>query len=238
MNALFYDPLKQVVVDYVGGMKDIAAKKVVPIIPLDHIFTDDPVRMIRAVKYGAAAGFHLPFSLRHKIRKQSGLLEDISPSRLTEEVSKIAHSSQAAVIVDALDSMGLYRYLQPRAVDLFAAEPLFRARYLSSLSALFTPDFKNRPGESLAALVRDYLETAADWKGGPDKPIADCYRDAYTLARQFIFPINPPRVELDNAVRFLFGEHGTVIRHSGYSYKHRRWKQMPEDNYQTIDNDQ
>jgi len=57
MNALFYDPEQQIVVDYVGGMEDIKKKQVVPIIPLSEIFTDDPVRMIRAVKYAAATGF-------------------------------------------------------------------------------------------------------------------------------------------------------------------------------------
>jgi poly(A) polymerase len=221
MNALFYDPLKQIVVDYVGGMKDIKAKKVMPIIPLEHIFTDDPVRMIRAVKYGAAAGFKLPFSLRHKIRKQSNLLSDISPSRLTEEISKIVHSSQAATIVESLDVMGLYQYLQPRAAELFSTQPGFREQYLKTLAALNQADFKNLPGEALAGLVRDYLETAADWKGGPDKTTAECYREAFMEARKFVLPMNPPRMELDHGVRLLFAEHGVVIKKSAFTERQR-----------------
>jgi len=60
LNALFYDPETQIVVDYVGGMADIRRRKIRPIIPPEVIFKDDPVRMIRAVKYAAATGFHIP----------------------------------------------------------------------------------------------------------------------------------------------------------------------------------
>ena len=62
LNALFYDPLTQLVVDYVGGIPDIRKQQIRPIIPLATIFSDDPVRMIRALKYAAATGFTLPLS--------------------------------------------------------------------------------------------------------------------------------------------------------------------------------
>jgi poly(A) polymerase len=127
LNALFYDPLQQLVVDYVGGMKDIKEKRIRPIIALNEIFKDDPVRMIRAVKYGASTGFKLPLRLRWKIKKESGLLASISPSRLTEEIFKIINASAAPKIIDSLDAAGLYQYLQPRAVELFA-NPHFRER--------------------------------------------------------------------------------------------------------------
>ncbi|MDR2953191.1 MAG: polynucleotide adenylyltransferase PcnB, partial [Treponema sp.] len=70
MNALFYDPDQQIVIDYVGGMKDMRKKIVRPVISLAEIFADDPVRMIRAVKYAAATGFSLPLSLQWKIKTQ------------------------------------------------------------------------------------------------------------------------------------------------------------------------
>ncbi|MDR2028904.1 MAG: polynucleotide adenylyltransferase PcnB, partial [Treponema sp.] len=92
LNALFYDPGEQVVVDYVGGMKDIREKRIRPIIPLSFIFKDDPVRMIRVVKYATLVGFKLPLRVRWKIKKQAPLLTPVSPSRLTEEIIKIIHS--------------------------------------------------------------------------------------------------------------------------------------------------
>jgi poly(A) polymerase len=221
LNALLYDPQEQLVVDYLGGMKDIAAKRIKPIIPLSRIFTDDPVRMIRAVKYAAATGFTLPFSLKREIRRQPGLLASVSPSRLTEEIFKIIHASSAAAIVEKLDDLGLYRYLQPRAVELFSARRGFREQYLATLGNLSGEGFKNLPGEALSGLVRDYLEDAADWDGmeGEEtpRPPSERYREAFLLARTFVLPMNPPRMELDHAVRLLFAERGINIKKTRFN---------------------
>jgi len=210
MNALFYDPVQQTVVDYVGGIKDIRAKLVRPIIPLSNIFTDDPVRMIRAVKYGASTGFTLPFPLKWKIKKQSHLLSTISPSRLTEEIFKIIQSPQAARIVEALDTMGLYAYLQPEAARLMREPGSFRVRYLRSMAAMGKPGFKNLPGEALGALINDYLEDIIDW----DRGIVENYRASYGAARNFVLPMNPPRYEIDYAVRRFFAAHGKTVKKS------------------------
>jgi poly(A) polymerase len=213
MNALFYDPGQQIVVDYVGGMKDIRLKRVRPIIPLATIFKDDPVRMIRAVKYSAATGFTLPLSLKWKIKSQSPLLASISPSRLTEEILKIVHSPQAVRIVEALDDMGLYAYLQPQAAQLMKANPSFRSRYLQSMAALNQPNFKNLPGERLGALINDYLEDITDWEGN----VIENYKANYAAARSFVRPMNPPRFELSYAVRRLFAAHGVTIKKSHFA---------------------
>jgi poly(A) polymerase len=172
--------------------------------------------MIRAVKYGAATGFALPLALRWKIKKYGSLLREVSPSRLTEEILKILHSSQAAAIVENLESFGLYQYLQPGASELFKTRNGFKLRYLQTMKSLNQEDFKNRPGEALAALVRDYLEDEADWNGDesvePPTLPSDRYKDAFLTARKFVLPMNPPRMELDHALKFLFAEHGVIIK--------------------------
>ncbi|AEF84014.1 polyA polymerase family protein [Treponema primitia ZAS-2] len=207
LNALFYDPGKQVVVDYVGGMKDIREKRIRPIIPLSFIFKDDPVRMIRAVKYAATTGFKLPLTLRWTIKKQAHLLAPISPSRLTEEIFKILHSPSAAVITESLESFGLYEYLQPNLSRLMKENELFRSRYLKGLSDL-NQDGEAKPGEAMAALIRDYLTDFVDWDAG----LTENYKIAFLAARQFVLPMNPPRIELDQAVRLIFNEHGQTIK--------------------------
>ena len=202
MNALFYDPGQQIVVDYVGGFKDIKQKKVRPIIPLAEIFNDDPVRMIRAVKYAAATGFALPLRLKWKIKKQSGLLTSVSASRLTEEIFKIINSPHAAAIVDALDNMGLYCYLQPQAVKLMRENHGFKQRYLNSLAAM--------NGESLGALINDYLEDTTNWTLGT----AENYKAVFAAARSFVLPMNPPRLLLEQSVRRFFAAHGINVKKS------------------------
>jgi poly(A) polymerase len=205
LNALFYDPLKQEVIDYVGGMKDIREKRIRPVIPLKVIFTDDPVRMIRAVKYAAAAGFRLPLSLRWQIKRQAALLAPVSPSRLTEEMMKIVHAPASAEIVESLETHGLYSYLQPNASRLMRG-PAFRTRYLGSFATL--QGKPETPGWNLTALIRDYLEDYLDWEAGANEN----YRNAFIAARQFVLPMNPPRAELDRAVRILFSEHGITVK--------------------------
>ncbi|MCL2192729.1 MAG: polynucleotide adenylyltransferase PcnB [Treponema sp.] len=215
MNALFYDPGQQIVVDYIGGMKDIQAKRVKAIIPLATIFKDDPVRMIRAVKYAAATGFTLPLPLKWKIKAQSPLLASISPSRLTEEIFKIINSPYAASIVEALDGLGLYAYLQPDASRLMRGSTGFRIRYLRSLAALNGEGFKNRPGETLGALINDYMEDTTD----PELSTSENYKAIYTAARNFVLPMNPPRFELEHAVRRFFSSRGIQIRKSQFVEK-------------------
>ena len=202
LNALFYDPLKHLVVDYVGGMRDIKKRQIRPIIGLKHIFTDDPVRMIRAVKYAAVADFRMPFFLRRQIKKESPLLTAVSPSRLTEEIFKIIHSPRALEIVIGLDALNIYRYLQPQAAELFKSKAGFKTRYLKSIGALSDG---HSPAQALSALVRDYLEDNAVWD-------ISLYKETFAMARQFVLPMNPPRVDLDGAVRLLFFEHGVNIK--------------------------
>jgi poly(A) polymerase len=218
LNALFYDPQDQVVVDYVGGMKDIRERRIRPIIPLDVIFRDDPVRMIRAVKYAAIAAFRLPFLLRWKIRKQSALLRSVSPSRLTEEILKIINSPAVARIVESLMEFNLYAYLQPEASALMQKHSDFRLRYIKTLTDLGCRN-EGCPGsgESLAALVRDYLEDCVDWKAD----VAESYKNAFIAARKFVLPMNPPRVELDQGVRLIFREHGIVLKKARFFDRER-----------------
>lgn len=186
LNALFYDPQKQVVVDYVDGMKDIREKRIKPIIPLRIIFKDDPVRMIRAVKYATASGFKLPLQLRWKIKSQASLLAPVSPSRLTEEIMKIIHSPYAAAIIENLEQFGLYQYLQPNAAALMRENSLFRTRYLRSFAELKgradSSDASSVHGEYIAALIRDYLEDNVDWEAG----VIENYKNAFYSARQFV----------------------------------------------------
>jgi poly(A) polymerase len=219
LNALFYDPLKEIVVDYVGGMKDIRAKHIRPIIPLSVIFQDDPVRMIRAVKYAAATSCKLSWRLAWKIRREAPLLSEVSPSRLTEEILKIIQSPCSARIIENLEVFGLYGYLQPGASALLRRDASFRSRYIKGFADLtLKPESARVQGENMAALIRDFLEEIVDWEGG----IIENYKNAFLEARRFVLPMNPPRAELDHAVRLIFGEHGLTVKKSRFAFSGAR----------------
>lgn len=200
MNALYYDPIKEQVIDYVGGVKDIKARKLKPVIPLKVIFKDDPVRMLRAVKYAVSTGCTIPFTLSWAIRKHAPLLAPVSPSRLTEEIIKILNSGKSAEIVSRLISFDLYMYLQPSASALIDDLAGFKDRYAASLSeldALVVAEPEARLGQKLIFAVRDIVSLAAD----PSLGSAELWASVYHECRRFIMPMNPPRVELEFAVK-------------------------------------
>ena len=121
--------------------------------------------------------------------------------------------------MENLDAFGLYSYLQPGAAALFRTERSFKKKYLGTMDALKTKTVFAR-GETMSVLIRDYLDSQISWDGknGGDKgavlSVSERYKNAFTLARSFVLPMNPPRVELDAAIRLLFAEHGVVIKRS------------------------
>ena len=231
LNALYYDPHKEQVVDYVGGVKDIRKKVVRPVIPLEKIFVEDPVRMLRAVKYGATTGCKLPRSLRKKIRQSAPLLSPVSPSRLTEELLKIINSGHAFDIVSAALEADVYAYLQPAATELILDDRAYAKSYLASMDALDTFERSNpaaRLGEKLVFLLRDFVEHLTDWerevKSGTST--ADLYKRTWERCRNFILPMNPQRTELEHAIRLLLESHGVKLK--PLRKKRRRLSLPPE----------
>ena len=136
MNALYFDPLERKLVDYVGGLKDMRARRIVPVIPLKTIFAEDPVRMIRAVKYAAATGFAIPFMTRLAIKRHAPLLAGASVSRLGEEANKILYSGNARRVIDSLQGYGLLSAIMPGVGSALAAGDASAASMRASLDAL------------------------------------------------------------------------------------------------------
>jgi len=224
INALYYDPLQEQVIDYVGGMKDIKKHVLRPVISIDRIFVEDPVRMLRAIKYSATTHAKMSFSLRRKIRNSAGLLSQVSPSRLTEELLKIINSSYAYEIIrEALDT-DLYIYLQPSATGLIYENKNFEKAYLESIKKLgelnaSEPD--TRLGKKMTFLVRDFIFTLTDWeKEVKDKSTySELYSKTWAECRNFVLPMNPVRRELEFAIKSTLNELGvkTVIKNPSKS---------------------
>ena len=217
LNALYYDPLQEQVIDYVGGVRDIRKGVLRPVIPLDRIFVEDPVRMLRAVKYSATTGCKMSWTLRHKIRKSASLLSPVSPSRLTEEMLKIINSGHAYDIVsEALDT-DLYMSLQPSATAFMFSDKNFEKSYMQNLKrldALNVVEKDARLGKKLVYLIKDFILTLTDWKKEIEKKSSagELYVRTWDQCRHFVLPMNPQRTELEFAIRSALREIGVNIR--------------------------
>ncbi|MCR4949442.1 MAG: polynucleotide adenylyltransferase PcnB [Treponema sp.] len=213
MNALYYDPIQEQVIDYVGGMRDIKKHVLRPVISIERIFVEDPVRMLRAIKYSATTHAKMPHSLRHKIRSSAGLLSQVSPSRLTEELLKIINNCSASEIIsEALDT-DLFIYLQPSATGLIYESRDFEKNYMESIKKLgelnrTEPDA--RLGKKLYYLIKDFAATLTDWeKETKDKySYTELYSKTWAECRNFVLPMNPVRKELEFAVKAVMSELG------------------------------
>lgn len=217
INALYYDPIKEYVIDYVGGVEDIKKRILKPVIPLDRIFIEDPVRMLRAIKYSVTIGCKIPNSLKKKIIQSAALLSPTSPSRLTEELMKILNSGFSAPIIKLALETDLYIYLQPAATNLILENKKFAQSYLNNLSLLdkFVEENKNaRFGEKLYFILKDFVESLTSWKAEikSNTQSGELYKTTWSRCRNFILPMNPQRTELDFAVRKILYENGVKLK--------------------------
>ncbi len=118
VNSLYYSPIENTILDFVNAMDDIEGRILRPLIPLSTIFVEDPVRLIRAVKYSKSLNLSYAGKLKKKILQSGHLLQHISESRLTEEFIKILASPVFAQIFMEMYETGLLTYLLPN-IDEF-----------------------------------------------------------------------------------------------------------------------
>lgn len=116
VNAMYYDPSSEVLVDYHGGMLD-ANKRIIRMIgePADR-YREDPVRIIRAVRFSAKLsklGFKLEPKTLEPIKKLKKLLEDVPPSRMFDEMLKLVQTGHSLASIQTLKELGLERGIYP-----------------------------------------------------------------------------------------------------------------------------
>ncbi|MCP5143433.1 MAG: polynucleotide adenylyltransferase PcnB [Gammaproteobacteria bacterium] len=122
VNALYYNIRDFSVVDYVGGTEDIAAGRLRLIGDPDTRLREDPVRMLRAVRFAAKLGFEIDPATAAPFAELAPLLGEISPARLFDEALKLFHGGAALATFEALGHYGLLRQLFPQT-DATLADP-------------------------------------------------------------------------------------------------------------------
>lgn len=122
MNALFYDPLKQQVWDWVGGVDDIQKKRVVMIGEPEARYREDPVRMLRAARLAAKLDFQIDPATQAPISTLTPLLENVPEARLYDEMLKLLLSGHALAGLQRLRALGLHRVVLPALDQLLGGE--------------------------------------------------------------------------------------------------------------------
>ena len=121
INALYYDPSTQEVLDYHNGYEDLKDKCLRIIGDPEERYREDPVRMMRAVRIAAKLGFRIDESTRRPIPKMAYLLKNVPDARLFDEIIKLLTSGHAVACVEAFRKEGLHHGLLP-VLDMMNTE--------------------------------------------------------------------------------------------------------------------
>ena len=122
VNALYYNIEDFSVVDYVGGMADLHTGMLRLIGEPQQRYREDPVRMLRAVRFAAKLGFRVHPESEAPIFELSHLLEDIPPARLFDEILKLFLGGCAVQSFELLRHYGLFAYLFPQVESCLSQE--------------------------------------------------------------------------------------------------------------------
>ena len=157
INGLFYDVDEGRVIDYVGGKEDLRARRVRTIGNPDVRMREDPVRILRAIRFAAKCAFELEPETRAAMRTHVVEIPRCAPPRVLEEVLKLLRSGASRRCFELLHEIGALRILLPPVAAYLERGGLEEAeRHLRALDAL---DAHVRVGEipSDAVLLANLL---------------------------------------------------------------------------------
>jgi len=148
INGLFFDPLKDEVIDYVGGQADLAAGVVRAIGVPSMRFGEDHLRILRAVRFSAGFGFPLERETRRAIESMAHLVKSVSPERIAAELRAMCSRPGRSEAILLLVDTGL---VEPVFHEFSDKTSAFWSSAATTLAALDEPDLPL----ALAILCRD-----------------------------------------------------------------------------------
>lgn len=113
INAMYYDPSTETVLDYHGGMEDIRSKTIRMIGNPTKRYREDPIRMLRAIRFAAKTSFQIEPKTLGPIHALSPLIHDVPSARLFDELLKLLMSGHAWSGIEALRNANLHHGLLP-----------------------------------------------------------------------------------------------------------------------------
>jgi poly(A) polymerase len=124
-NALYYNIADFSIWDFVGGVDDVRHRRLELIGDPDKRIREDPVRMLRAVRFAAKLGFEIDGPVQRAMRDNRALLANVPPARLFDEFLKMFQGGHAAETCELLRDYGLFGLLFPETEKELASNDRF-----------------------------------------------------------------------------------------------------------------
>lgn len=151
INAMYYDPVSRIVVDYHGGMADVRKRVLRMIGDPATRYREDPVRLLRVVRFTAKLGFDIDKATAKPMKAAAALLANVPASRLFDEMIKLLQTGHALASIEAV-----------RRFELRGVFPILDVAL-------------DHPAGSSAARFVELALADTDRRVGEDKPVAPSF---------------------------------------------------------------
>jgi len=204
VNALYYDIADFSVIDYAGGLADLRAGRLRLIgDDPERRYREDPVRMLRAVRFACKLGFAIDPDCEQPLTRLGHLLAEVPPARLFEEVLKLFHGGSGLSAFEKLRHYGLFAHLFSATEESLAREehafPItFVSRGLANTDHRIEADKPVTPAFLFAVLLWEPVRLRCDEliAGGVSAPEAMLQAASEASARQRVQVAIPRRLFL------------------------------------------
>lgn len=203
INALFYDVDDNVVIDYVGGAKDLEERVIRTIGDPLIRFPEDPVRILRAIKFAARLSFHIDPATYDAMVQFAPDLQKCAAPRLAEELLKLLSCGAAAAAFELLERTGVLTVILPQLAQMLERGTVadefgldVRARLLRRLDALDQADRGRRSFQNAVYLTTLFADFVREVLGSDDQ------RDPGVLIDEALRPISQ-RMSISRRDAFL-----------------------------------
>lgn len=161
INGLFYDPVAERVVDFVGGLDDLRDGRLRTIGDPRDRFAEDQLRMLRAIRFATTKSVTIDDATLDAIQRNAAAIKNVSPERIGQEMRRTLGHHRAAEGLTMLIESGLAESVWPEldARMIAAAERLISPENLPSNPPAISP-----AGESFVDALAICLHVAGDWR--------------------------------------------------------------------------
>ena len=170
INALMYDPANETIRDYVGGYEDLKNHRLELIGDPVTRYTEDPVRLLRAIRFMAKLGLSLAEETAAPIRQMADRLQDIPPARLFDEILKLFLGGHAWETYGALVEFDLWDQLFPSLFSDPKSPPPLVEQGLKNTDTRVREDQPVTPGFLFAVFLWARVQVRAEVLTGKGYP--------------------------------------------------------------------
>jgi len=169
INQLFYDLGSGTVLDHAGGLEDLKRGIVRTIGDPEIRFREDPIRILRAIKFAARLGFAIEPATRRAIDRTRGEIPRAAPPRILEELNRFCRGGAAVASFRWMRETGVLETVLPEYADAFGSDGLawdLLRGFLERFDRRVADGEEPATGEIFAALVLPGLLEPLGWDDG------------------------------------------------------------------------